>query len=342
MDSVRANWARNRMVQVGEPRATRIVCIGGGTGLPTVLRGLAPLSLPRQREAGLDLTAIVAMSDDGGSSGRLRRSLGGLPPGDVRNCLVALSGSQNKLKEVFQFRFDGAPGLRGHAVGNLFISAVSELKGDFLEAVRMASELLQVRGTVLPSTLVPVELIAARSDQTVVVGERNLCRGRGRVQRVELRPASPAPADGLLEAISQADLIALGPGSLYSSVISNLLVGQVAEALRGSRALKVLVGNLMTQPGETDGMSCAQHVEAILDHAGPIIDVVLHNVSEPSAESLERYAAQGSVPVEVDRRQLLRLGVLPVEADLLKEGARIRHDGRKVARCLVKLSRAGV
>ncbi|MBI3185664.1 MAG: YvcK family protein [Myxococcales bacterium] len=330
---------RNRLLK---QRRTRVVCLGGGTGQPVVLRGLARFAEPRPGDAGVEITAVVAMSDDGGSSGRLRRTRGLLPPGDIRNCLVALAGGDSMLREVFGYRFGGAKGLAGHAVGNLLIAALAELKGDFLEAVRTAQRLLDARGTVLPSTLTQVQLVAEREGEGTVIGERNLSRSRGKVRRVALRPRRPPPADGILEAIAAADLVAIGPGSLYSSVLPNLLVDGVAKALTASRALKVLVCNLMTQPTETDGMSGADHVRALLEHAGPVVDVAIYNSTLPNPQALSRYAARGAHPLEFDRRGLLAMGVLPIEADLLREGRRVRHDGRKVARWLLRLARSGV
>lgn len=333
---------RNELLQPHVDRPTRIVAMGGGTGLPVVLRGLARRATPKPGEPGVDITAVVTMSDDGGSSGRLRRSHGVLPPGDIRNCLVALAGGKNTLAEVFQHRFGGARGLAGHAVGNLLIAALAELKGDFLEAVRLSGEMLGARGRVLPCTLSPVQLVARMHDATEVVGERNIARAHGRVSKVSLSPRSPPPAEGLLEAIHGADLIVIGPGSLYSSVIPNLLVDGVAQALRETRALKVMVANLMTQPGETDGMDCLDHVRAINEHAGPVLDAVLLNGTPPPDEAIRRYARKGAYVIPVDRRELISAGVVPVEADLLKEGSKIRHDSRKVARCLLKMARSGL
>ncbi|PTL75696.1 gluconeogenesis factor YvcK family protein [Vitiosangium sp. GDMCC 1.1324] len=335
---------RNELLRSLEVRPTRIVAMGGGTGLPMVLRGLARRADPKLGEPGLDITAVVAMSDDGGSSGRLRRTRGVLPPGDVRNCLVALAGgkSTSPLSEVFQYRFAGKRGLAGHAVGNLLIAALAELKGDFLEAVRVSGELLGVKGRVLPSTTSPVQLVAQMEDSTEVVGESAICRAHGRIRKVLLSPRSPPPVDGLIEAIHTADLIAIGPGSLYSSLMPNLLVEGVAQALCETRALKVLVANLMTQPGETDGMDCLDHVRAVIDHVGPVLDAVLINGTVPSEESSRLYSLKGSYTVRVERRALISAGVVPVEADLLKEGSRIRHDSRKVARCLLKMARSGL
>jgi uncharacterized cofD-like protein len=304
---------------------------------------LARKADPTSEDPGLDITAVVAMSDDGGSSGKLRRTRGTLPPGDIRNCLVALA-NKSTLSEVFQYRFEGDKGkaLAGHAVGNLLLAALSELKGDFLEAVRLSSTLLGARGTVLPCTVTPVQLVAELDDSTQIKGERKIVRSRRRVKRVALEPNLPPPSTGVLEAIRSADLITIGPGSLYSSVLPNLLVEGVADALRNTRALKVLISNLMTQPGETDGMSCLDHIKAVIAHAGPIIDVVLVNITQPKAELLAGYAQRGAAPVTVERRPLIEAGVIPLEADLLKEGNRIRHDGRKVTRVLLKLARLGV
>jgi uncharacterized cofD-like protein len=327
---------------LAKQRPIRMVCLGGGTGLPLVLGGLARQARRKALHWGLDITAIVAMSDDGGSSGRLRRSRGILPPGDVRNCLVALAERKNGLSEIFQYRFSGKKGLAGHAIGNLLITALAELKGDFLEAVASAATLLQARGRVLPCTLASVELVASKANQTCVIGERNLRRTPGRVMWVNLRPKLPPASEGTIEAIERADLISIGPGSLYSSLLPNLLVDGVADALRRTRALKVMILNLMTQPGETDGMDAAEHVRAVVEHAGPVLDVVLINARPLPWDAIRRYAQRSSVPVVGRLSDLSGLGVRSVEADLLKEGRAIRHDGRKLARCLLRLARRGV
>jgi uncharacterized cofD-like protein len=336
------NQARNEYVRELEERPTRLVCIGGGTGLPVVLKGLARRAIPGPGNPGVDLTAVVAMSDDGGSSGRLRRLRGVLPPGDVRNCLVALAGHKTVLRRLFQYRFDGARGIGGHAVGNLLLAALAELRGDFMEAIEVSERLLDARGKVLPCTLAPTQLVAELEDSSRVVGERNISRARSRVRRVSLAPQLPPPSAGVIDAIRRADLIAIGPGSLYSSVLPNLLVDGVGQALGESRALKVLVANLMTQPGETDGMDGVDHARAVIEHVGPVVDVVLMNGLRPAAELIARYADKGQHPVPADRRRLIELGVIPLEADLLKHGERIRHDSRKVARCLLKLARNGL
>jgi uncharacterized cofD-like protein len=334
---------RNQFVlHIREERPLKMVCLGGGTGLPMVLKGLAKRAQGKSGSAALEITAVVAMSDDGGSSGRLRRTRGMLPPGDIRNCLVALSSGEGPLSELFQYRFAGNKGLAGHAVGNLLIAALTEKKGDFLEAVRLSGQLLNACGTVLPSTTSEVQLVAQLEGDRQVVGERNLAKSKGRIQRVALSPRLPPPSEGILEAIADADLITFGPGSLYSSVLPNLLVDGVAQALRQTRALKVLVGNLMTQPGETDGMSGPEHIQAIVEHAGHVLDAVLVNATPLSPQIVARYERKGGVPVDWDRDELIGLGVVPVEADLLRGGVKIRHDGHKLSRALIKLARQGL
>jgi uncharacterized cofD-like protein len=318
-------------------RPLRVVALGGGTGLPVVLRGLTRHVRPRKGRVGIDLTAVVAMSDDGGSSGRLRRTRGLLPPGDVRNCLVALSAPEGALADVLQHRFGGRGSLAGHALGNLVLAALTEMHGDFLQAIRSASRLLDARGTVLPSTVDPVQLVAELEDGRRVVGERHLAGVGTRVRRVFLHPARPPPADGVLEAIAAADLVTLGPGSLYSSVLPNLLVAGVVEALQATRARRVLVANLMTEPGETGGMTAVDHVRAVLEHAGPVVDVVLLNSAPLGAARLDLYARQGAEPVQSDLPRLQALGVVPVEADLLTAGPRLRHDSRKLGKTLLSV-----
>jgi len=316
-------------------RPLRVVALGGGTGLPVVLRGLAPHVRPRKGRRGVDLTAVVAMSDDGGSSGRLRRSRGLLPPGDLRNCLVALASVKGPLAEVLQHRFGGRGSLAGHALGNLVLAALAEMHGDFLQAIRSASKLLDTRGTVLPSTVEPVQLVAELEDGRRVVGERHLVRAGTCVRRVFLHPSRPTAAEGVLEAIASADLITLGPGSLYSSVLPNLLVDGVAEALRTTRARRILVANLMTEPGETAGMGVVDHLRAVLEHAGPVVDVVLLNSTPLDADRLARYARAGAEPVRTNLESIRALGVVPIEGDLLKAGHRLRHDARKLGKALI-------
>ncbi|HZW90008.1 MAG TPA: gluconeogenesis factor YvcK family protein [Myxococcaceae bacterium] len=323
--------------RVQPARPLRVVALGGGTGLPVVLRGLARHVRPRRGHRPVDVTAVVAMSDDGGSSGRLRRTRGLLPPGDVRNCLVALAAAGGPLAGVLQHRFGGKGSLAGHALGNLVLAALTEMHGDFLQAIRSASRLLDARGTVLPCTIDPVQLVAELEDGRRVVGERHLARAQGRIRRVLLHPARPSAAEGVLEAIASADLVTLGPGSLYSSVLPNLLVDGVADALQATRGRRVLVANLMTEPGETAGMGAVDHVRAVLEHAGPVVDVVLLNSEPLDATLLDRYARTGAEPVRTDLERIRALGVVPVEADLLRIGRHLRHDARKLGKALISV-----
>lgn len=318
----------------------RVVAIGGGSGLPAILSGLAHFGR-RCSPRPLDLTAVVAMADDGGSSGRLRREQGVLPPGDIRNCLVALADRRHRaMARLFQYRFGAGRGLRGHPVGNLLLAALSSMEGDFLAAIRRAEHLLQCSGRVLPVTLEPVHLVGLLSDGREIRGERKLERRRKvAISRIELVPRSPAATPGVLDAIRRADLVVLGPGSLYSSVIANLLVDGVAEALRETSALRVLVQNLMTQPGESDGLDAAAHVRAVQAHAGEVVDVLLIDpLDELHRAQREGYARSGQRPVRFDRRAVAALGVLPVEADLLAAGRRVRHDPEKTAAAILGLA----
>lgn len=310
-------------------RGPKVVAIGGGTGLPVLLRGMKNFTS--------NITAVVTVADDGGSSGRLRTEFGILPPGDIRNCLLALADTESLMEQLFQYRFRQGEGLQGHSFGNLFILALSEITGDFEEAIRASSEVLAVRGQVVPSTLDSVALKAELKDGRVVQGESSIGRSSD-IRRVFLEPANVAPMKAALEAIAEADLIVLGPGSLYTSVIPNLLVPGVADAIRRSPAPKVYICNIMTQPGETDAHTASRHVKAIVDHAGfGVVDYCLVN-SAPVPERLrQRYREKGSVPVEVDAQALHRLGVSVVRADLLDAGDFLRHDTTKLSDAIGRL-----
>ena len=323
----------------GAPRL-RVVCIGGGTGLPAMLAGLSRLAR-RGAVPRIDLTAVVAVSDDGGSSGRLRREQGVLPPGDVRNCLVALSDRRHRaLARLFQYRFGAGRGLKGHAMGNLLLAALSSLEGDFLAAIRRAEKLLDCAGHVLPATLEPVQLVGVLADGSEIRGERRFDQPRSTtISRVELLPRAPRATPGVIDAIRRADVVVLGPGSLYSSVIANLLVDGVAQALRETSALRILVQNLMSQPGESDGLDAADHVRAVQAHAGDVVDVLLVDPLEELRFSLRSgYARVGQRPVSFERRSVAALGVLPLEADLLARGRRVRHDPEKAAAAILGLA----
>lgn len=322
-------------------RTTRIVAIGGGTGLSAVLRGLKDY-IPRPMQDAdrypiADLAAIVTVSDDGGSSGRLRREYSILPPGDIRNCLVALSDDETLLSRLFQYRFHSGRGLRGHSFGNLFLAALSNVTGDFAEAVRVSSQVLAIRGRIFPATVQNVSLEATMQDGRVVKGETRIAHAHGRIRQLRLTPRRVKPLPEVIEAIEHASLILLGPGSLYTSVIPNLLVAGVADAIARSRATRVYIPNLMTQPGETDGMSVADHVRAIYRHTKKkMLDWVVLNNQQISPGVAERYRAQGAEPVEIDLHELQELGLRCVYAGLLEEYGMVRHNSARLAQLLVE------
>jgi uncharacterized cofD-like protein len=313
----------------------RIAAIGGGTGLPRVLGGLCA---GRSDVVPVEVSAIVTTCDDGGSSGELRRRYGVPAPGDVRNCLVALAPPGNPLAALFQHRFTGDGGLAGHTVGNVVLTALAQQLGDFGAAVRAAGELLRVKGRVIPAIEGSVELVAALDDGRVVTGESAIAAARGRVGRLELDGPAVAPR-AALEAVDAADLVVLGPGSLYSSVIAALLAEGVGPALLATRAYRVLVVNLFTQPGETDGYGAADHVRAIEHHVGRVVDAVLVDTRSPPPDLVASYAAQGSHPVALDREALAGLGVDVIDAALLDPGEYARHDPSLLADALLDLAR---
>lgn len=310
----------------------RVVALGGGTGLPVVLRAL-------KGRVGA-ITAIVTVTDDGGSSGRLRGEMGILPPGDIRNCLVALAETEPLMERLFQYRFTRGS-LRGHAFGNLFIGALSDLLGDFEAAVEAASRVLRVHGRVLPSTLENVQLRAVLADGREIRGETAIGRAGAPVRRIDLEPRGCRPVPAALEALAAADLVVLGPGSLYTSVLPNLLVEGIAAAIRAAPALKVYVANIMTQPGETRGFTAADHLRAIHDHAGAgLVDWVLVNRGAVGAGRLGRYRALGAEPVAADVAALEALGVRVLERDLVSRDALVRHDPAALAEALLDLAAA--
>jgi uncharacterized cofD-like protein len=330
-----------------DANAGRVVAVGGGTGLSSVLRGLKqyvapPLFVPTTpRDVGeypiTDLAAIVTVTDDGGSSGRLRREYSILPPGDIRNCLVALADDETRLSRLFQYRFPAGRGLEGHSFGNLFLTALSNVTGDFAEAVRVSGQVLAIRGRIYPATIQNVSLEALMYGGRVVKGETRIAKVRGRIRRVSLSPRRVKPLPDVMNAIENAGVIFLGPGSLYTSVIPNLLVAGVAEAIARSKAVRVYIPNLMTQPGETDGMSVADHVRAIYRHTKlPLFDCVVMNQQAVSPEVARRYSAQSAEPVVADVTELEKLGLRCVDGNLLEEHAVVRHDSAKLAKMLVE------
>ncbi|MCL5004942.1 MAG: YvcK family protein [Acidobacteria bacterium] len=323
----------------------RVVAIGGGTGLAVLLRGLK-----RHVDAGSTsgtrpriskLTAVVTVSDEGGSSGRLRRDFGMLPPGDIRNCLVALAEDEKILTRLFNYRFAAGRGLRGHSLGNLFLTALTNLTGDFSTAVKLASEVLAVRGEIFPATLADVRLRASLSDGRRVEGEARIHATSVPIRRLSIVPARCRPMPETLKAIEQADLITLGPGSLYTSLLPNLLVSSIPRQIARSKAIKIYIGNLMTQPGETRGYTVAEHLDAIVQHVGRNLFnfVVLNNRVFPSAMR-KRYAVEDAEPVPLDLERVRALGVSPVLAPLLlAEDGVARHDSQQLSRLLLKLAR---
>lgn len=301
----------------------KIVAIGGGTGLSTLLRGL--------KRGTSNLTAVVTVSDDGGSSGRLKKELGVLPPGDVRNCLVALADDEALVTDLFRYRFTEGEGLSGHSFGNLFLAAMTGITGNFDHAIKESSRVLNVVGRVLPATLGVVRLCAELDDGTILEGESNISRAQRPIKRVFFDPPAVAPLDEVIAAIRDADAIVLGPGSLFTSVVPNFLVNRIAREVADAHAVKMYVCNVMTQPGETDAMTAADHVEALLANAGErVCDYVIVN-DQPPSRLLSAYAQEGQDPVEPDGERITALGLEPVRAALIGETETVRHDPDKLA-----------
>ncbi len=322
----------------------RIVALGGGTGLSTLLRGLRDLSAALEEEdplcGGLDLAAIVTVTDDGGSSGRLRRDFDILAPGDIRNCMVALAEDEALLSRLFQYRFKQGEGLEGHSFGNLFLTALTDVTGDFHQAIQLSSEVLAIRGRIFPSTLANVRLEAVMSNGRSMLGETRITGSPESIRRIRLRPRRCEPVEEALQAIEQADLITLGPGSLYTSVIPNLLVDGVCEALSASKAHKVYICNLMSEPGETDNYTASDHLQAVLDHSREgIVDAILVNQSRIAPQVLKRYAGENAQPVTFDKERLTALAPQVLDLDFAAPGPMVRHDSDHLARLLVDLAR---
>jgi uncharacterized cofD-like protein len=320
----------------------KVVAIGGGTGLAVLLRGLKQYTSPSAASGSpriTQLTAVVTVTDEGGSSGRLRRDFGMLPPGDIRNCLVALAEDEKILTQLFNYRFAEGKGLRGHSLGNLFLTALTNLTGDFSMAVNLASEVLAVRGEIFPATLADVHLRALLADGRLVEGESRIHRTTFPIRKLSIVPAQCRPMPETLRAVDEADLITLGPGSLYTSLLPNLLVSRIAQQIGRSKATKIYVGNLMTQPGETQGYSAADHLQAVAQHVGGnIFDFAILNnrVFPPSMR--RRYAAENAEPVINDLAKIRALGVSPVCVPLLQaEDGVARHDCHRLSRVLLDL-----
>jgi uncharacterized cofD-like protein len=324
----------------------RVVAMGGGTGLSTLLRGLKHYAPPpgnAQVEGHpsliSDLAAVVTVTDDGGSSGRLRKDFNMLPPGDLRNCMVALSEDEHLLSRLFNHRFRSGAGLEGHSFGNLFVTALTEMTGDFAEAVRLAAEILATRGHIYPATTANVSLSAQMDDGEIVRGETNITASKKQIVELTMEPADAAPLPETLEAIANAHLITVGPGSLYTSVITNLLVRDIPEALARARGVRVYICNLMTQANESLHLTASEHIERIYEHAGrPIFDYALVNTGEVSEELRQRYAAEGAEPIQPDIERIEAMGIRCIPKNFAAEGDVLRHDAERVAAQVLKLA----
>lgn len=311
-------------------RGPKFVVIGGGTGLSVLLHGL--------KEITSNITAIVTVADDGGSSGRLRTEFDVLPPGDIRNCLVALADAEPLMRDLFQFRFDEGEGLKGHNFGNLFITALSKITGDFEKAIKESSKVLAIRGQVVPSTLEKVMLVAERADGTQTLGESKIPKVSSPIKRVYLNPTGCKPTQEALQAIKEAEVVVIGPGSLYTSIIPNLLVEGITDAILRSKAIKIYICNVMTQHGETDGYSACAHVEAILKHVGHrVIDYCIVNTAKVPEHLLLRYKEEKAYPVEADAKKIRSLGINVVEADIVSLENYVRHNPEKLTKIIMEI-----
>ncbi len=325
-------------------RNLRLVSIGGGTGQPVVLQGLKRYLFSGERPDKVDvptrerLTAVVTMTDDGGSSGRLRSEFNALPPGDIRNCLAALSHDEGLMTRLLQYRFEGNSGLSQHSLGNLVLTALSEVQQSFVKAVSEIGSILAIQGRILPSTVEQAVLRAELVDGSVLEGETRINRVPGRIRRLMISPADVRPLPEVLEALEKADGIVIGPGSLYTSILPNLLIRGVADAVRRSRAKKIVVANLMTEPQETAGFRVSDHLRVLEEHLGfRLADWVVINKSPIPAAQLSRYGAEGAERTGYDLDKIRALGLEPVEAELLADTDKVRHDPDKLARVILGL-----
>jgi uncharacterized cofD-like protein len=329
-------------------RGLHIVAIGGGTGLSTLLRGLKRYVDATGKWTIDRLGAIVTVTDEGGSSGVLRKEFGVLPPGDIRNCIVALAEEEQLLSQLFAYRFDTDSALKGHSLGNLLLTAMTDITGTFDKAILAASEVLAICGDIYPSTLEDVRIRATLEDGSElvgevaisgsVIGEEPTTRARhARIVHLAIDPPDAQPTDRALAALAGADLILIGPGSLYTSVLPNLAIKPIAEALRQAKALRVYVCNVMTQPNETDGYAAQDHLSAIVEHAGLVVDVMVMNGRRPSESILNSYAAMNQVPVQFDLGEIRELGVTPFFGDIIAEGNYVRHDPHALADTIFRL-----
>ena len=324
-----------------------IVAIGGGTGLSQLLSGLKQFVLkPISKESSLpiysfikELTAIVTVTDDGGSSGRLRDEFQMLPPGDIRKCLVALSEDELLMARLFQYRFSGGGELQGHSFGNLFLTALANVTGDFLEAIRLTSEVLAIKGRILPSTMADVHLVGELENGISLYGESLIGRSPWKIRSISILPEECQPLPETLDAIAKANIITLGPGSLFTSLLPNLLVKGIPEAIRQSTALKVYIGNIMTQKGETVGFAASDHLRAIRAHCGDdLFNFFLCNSTLISDEQRANYQKEDAEQIKIDLDNLGKFGVQVMFKDLLADGDKVRHDPLKLATSIFELT----
>jgi uncharacterized cofD-like protein len=339
--------APNANMQAGPaPPGLRVVAIGGGTGLSTLLRGLklrvphgaGLLEVPARSPLIADLSAVVTVTDDGGSSGRLRRDFNMLPPGDLRNCMVALSEDEGLISRLFRHRFNKGGELDGHNLGNLFIAALTDMTGDFGQAIKLAAEILATRGHIYPATQSNVTLAARMNDGSIVRGETKITASRHGIAELMLEPPDPPPPPETLAAIAAADLITMGPGSLYTSIVTNLLVQGIPEALGDARATRVFICNLMTQANESLHLTASQHIERIYRHAGrPIFDYAVINTAPVSPELRERYAAEGAEVTIADVERIEAMGIHCVTGNFAAEGDVLRHAADRVTDAVLAL-----
>jgi len=329
----------------------KVVAMGGGTGLSTLLHGLKQhVTLPGEEPFDrtlpfiAELSAVVTVSDDGGSSGRLRKELNVPPPGDIRNCIVALTEKEALLSRLFQYRFKAGEGLEGHSFGNLFLSAMTDITGDFSEAVKHAAAILVTRGNIFPATTSNAQLYAIMDDGSVVRGETNITGSNRRIMELRMAPANARPAAAALQAIENADLITIGPGSLFTSLVPNLLVPDLSKAIKESHATKVYVCNLMTQANESLGLTASQHIQALYEHARhEFFDYALVNRTPASATMAKKYEEKQQSEIVVDVDRIGALGVKPILGDYLaeeidpNEGLIARHETHHVAHDLLRL-----
>ncbi|MDP3804599.1 MAG: YvcK family protein [Candidatus Omnitrophota bacterium] len=311
-------------------RGPKIVVIGGGTGLSTLLHGL--------KEYTSNITAIVTVADDGGSSGKLRKEFDVLPPGDIRNCLVALADAEPLVAKLFQFRFEEGTVFAGHSFGNIFITALSKVTGDFDAAIKESSKVLAIRGRVLPSTLDKVSLVAEHVDGSRTAGESQIPKAGRPIKRIHLVPVNCRPTDEAVDAIRKADLIVLGPGSLYTSIMPNLLVGKIYQEIINSKAIVVYVCNVMTQKGESDDYKASDHLKAIVDHTAPgLVDYCVVNTAKIKEDMLDKYKTENAYPVIADSENLKRMKCKVIEAHIINTQGYVRHDPDKLSKILIDL-----